>query len=273
VGRARLALLATVISLVAASCHLPDWRGPSDGPRVAALGDSLLHQLQHGGPTHPDSNVALTLSLIDEGWQASVRGENGWTIQWVRALSAEAVEQGAEGIILVTGTNDVSWITSQRDREAARQYVRAQIISTLREASSVRCVVWPTIANPSGRRAARTINETLRAQAERRRNLRVPEWGRMLRVNPQWIGPNGLHLSEDGEAASQGVLLRAMRSCLGTEAETAPAPSTTTTTTSTTTTTTTAPPLSAPPTSTTTAPPTTVPATTAPPTTAPTDPS
>ena len=222
-GFAKGALAALVCVGLTTAC-LPDWRGPAAGPRVAAVGDSILHELQHSGPAYPDSNVALTRSMIDEGWRSTVRGENGWTIQWVRALATDAAGQGAEGIIIVAGVNDLSWVSRQPNRRVARDYVQAQIRATLDEAATARCIVWPTIMQTGRQVTARAINTTLRNQDLRRANLVVPEWGRRLASNSQWLAADGLHLSESGEAGFQSLLLGAMRTCLGT----APPPPTTT---------------------------------------------
>ncbi|MET0727610.1 MAG: SGNH/GDSL hydrolase family protein [Acidimicrobiales bacterium] len=231
-------LLVSVLLLVAPAC-LPEWtRSPAGAPRVAAVGDSILRQLEFGGPTQPSSNYALTLSIQEAGWRASVRGENGWRIAWIRRLAADAAARGADGVIVEGGVNDVSWIHWHPRPRLARRIVVSQIRGTLDDLADVTCVVWPTI--PFGRNyyyvrptidrvSVRTINTELRRQAGIRSNLVVPEWGAAFDTHPAYAGPDGLHLSRRGEAALQAVLLGAMDRCMeAAPAENPPEPYTTT---------------------------------------------
>jgi lysophospholipase L1-like esterase len=253
----RCVLLLSLIVVLGSGC-LPEWTAHPDGaPRVAAVGDSILRQLEFYGPTHPGSPRALTRSIQDSGWRASVRGENGWRIQWIRGLAADAAAHGADGVIIVGGVNDVAWIRQQPRPRLARALVATQIRGTLDDLAGATCVVWPTIAfGPNyyfgGRRvdrlSVRRINTVLRRQALLRPNLVVPEWGEMFDTHPRYAAADGLHLSSGGEAALQGVLLGAMSACMPAAQPPATEP---------------------PPAPSTTAPPTTVPATTVPPTTVP----
>src|SRR5262245_54896091 len=89
--RIRMALPGLLMSIALMTGCLPEWTArPLGAPRVAAVGDSILRQLEFGGPTHPSSNHALTLSIQEAGWRASVEGENGWRIARIRQLAAEA---------------------------------------------------------------------------------------------------------------------------------------------------------------------------------------
>jgi lysophospholipase L1-like esterase len=258
----RVVILIVAAALLAAC--MPDWTtNPKGAPRVAAVGDSILRQLEFYGPTHPDSDDALTQSIQDEGWRASVRGENGWITQWVRGLAKNASDNGADGIIIVSGLNDAWWISQQRDQRAGREYVAAQIRDTLQEIRRTDCVVWPTIPQAPdffGRSFAHyvnvlRINAELRQQAARRPSLTVPEWGVEFDAHPDYRRGDGLHLSAQGEAALQDMVLGAMRECMPTQSaspqEVAPTtipPNTgpTTIPTATTSSTTTTPPSTAP---------------------------
>ena len=268
-------LVAVILTIALGSACMPEWTvHPRGGPRVAAAGDSILRQLESYGPTHPQSTRALTRSIQDAGWRASVRGENGWRVEQIRDLAADAAARGADGVILVAGVNDVVWIRQRRRPHVAREIVAAQIRGTLADLRGVDCVIWPTVPfGPNyyytGRRvdrlSVRRINTVLRREAEQRANLVVPEWAANLEEHPGYVRPDGLHLSATGEAALQRVLLRAMSTCLRALAPPTTVPPTTIPPT------TTVPPTTIPPTTTvpsTTIPPTTtVPPTTIPPTT------
>jgi hypothetical protein len=206
-----LAVLAVLLAL-----GLPAWSGPADGPRVAAIGDSLLRQLQFDGPTHPGSDRAFTRSLVDQGWRGAVRAENAYRTAQLRPLAREAAQRAADALIVSSGAADVRWVSRQPDPTAARAAVRRQIRLLLDDAGD-RCVVWPTFT-PAGdagrRRTATTINQALRAQAELRPTLEVPEWARLAADHPGWFLADGVHLSGRGEAAFQSTLLNATRHCL-----------------------------------------------------------
>jgi lysophospholipase L1-like esterase len=274
---ARVLVLSLIVAL--GSGCLPEWTAhPAGAPRVAAVGDSILRQLEFYGPTHPGSVHALTRSIQDAGWRASVRGENGWRIAWIRLLAADAASRGADGIIIEGGVNDVSWIHWHPRPRLARRMVVSQMRGTLDDLADVTCVVWPTI--PFGRNyyyvrpridriSVSTINMELRRLAGIRSNLVVPEWGAAFDTHPAYAGPDGLHLSARGEAALQATLLQAMAACMRPAPAPAAIPPTTappSTTSPTMVPATTVPPTTVPPT---TVPPTTVPATTVPPTTIP----
>lgn len=219
------ALPPVLLAVVMATGCMPNWTSrPAGGPRVAAAGDSIMRQLEFYGPTHPNNRRALTRSLQDHGWRASVRGENGWIIQWVRGLVVDAADRGADGVAIVAGANDVAWIRQQRHPHRARDYVAAQIVDTLRDLRRVRCVVWPTLpagsnyyfgARRADRLSVQRINGVLRRQDARRTNLVVPEWGAVFDAHPEYALADGLHLSVAGEAALQDVLLDAMGRCIG----------------------------------------------------------
>src|SRR5262245_56923657 len=218
----RVLVLSLLVAL-GAGC-MPGWTAnPAGAPRVAAVGDSIMRQLEFNGPTPPNSVHALTRSIQDAGWRASVEGENGWRIAWIRTLAADAATRDADGVIVEGGVNDVSWIHWHPHPRLARQMVVSQIRRTLDDLADVTCVVWPTIpfgrnyyyARPTiDRVSVRTINTELRRLAGIRSNLVVPESGATFDTHPEYAGPDGLHLSRAGEAALQSTLLRAITTCM-----------------------------------------------------------
>jgi hypothetical protein len=187
---------------------------------VAVVGDSYVRQLEFHGPTRPTSTVALTRSLVDQGWQGHVDGLSGWPTAQIRALAGRARNNGAHGVAVVAGVNDVAWSVRQPVERVALARVRADVRAVLATTTSARCLVWPTVA-PGPRtanranRAVRAVNETLRTWALRHDNTFVPEWGRALRSHPQWINADGIHLAAAGERELQTLLLGTLRHCLG----------------------------------------------------------
>lgn len=195
---------------------VPPFEGPPDGPKVAAVGDSLLGQLQSEGPTHPTSTRAFTLSLIDEGWRASVKHRNAWRTARVRLLAGQAVDRGAQVVIVSAGSGDVRWVRESADPRAARRAVRRAVRLLLADLEP-QCVVWPTIPVVGGageRRTAHVLNRELRAAAEASGDVRSPGWAAAAPSHPQRFTDDGVHLSPAGEAAFQQTLLHAARRCV-----------------------------------------------------------
>jgi hypothetical protein len=58
------------------------------------------------------------------------------------------------------------------------------------------------------------INDVLLEAARSRPGVIVPEWGTRLRARPDWVGPDGLHLSPVGEAELHMLLIGELHACL-----------------------------------------------------------
>src|SRR3954454_15294074 len=127
--RAALAGAVLVVALPAApaAAELPPFTGPAGGPKVAAVGDSILGQLESEGPTHPSSTRAFTRSLNDEGWRASVKHRNAWPTRRIRQLADQELDQGAEVVIVSAGSGDVREVRESEDPVAARAFLRRSI--------------------------------------------------------------------------------------------------------------------------------------------------
>ena len=195
---------------------VPAFEGPAAGPKVAAVGDSLLGQLESEGPSHPTSTRAFTLSLIDQGWQASVKHRNAWRTARVRLLAGQAVDLGAQVVIVSAGSGDVRWVRESADPRTARLAVR-RAVRLLLAALEPQCVVWPTIPAAGGggdRRTAQVLNQELRAADEASGDVRSPDWATTARAHPERFTADGVHLSRAGEAALQRTLLHAARRCV-----------------------------------------------------------
>jgi lysophospholipase L1-like esterase len=193
----------------------PYWHGTRPDTAVAVVGDSYVGLLE----VDPGTSSALTDALTREGWRAHVHGESGWPTARVRGLVEEAVDEGAVGLAIVAGVNDVAWSLHQPDEAAAVEAVAADVRAVLDASRSARCVVWPTVAPgpPSATRANRVVavvNGVLRDAARTRPGVVVPEWGTRLRARPDWLGPDGLHLSAAGEEALRSLLVGELHACL-----------------------------------------------------------
>jgi lysophospholipase L1-like esterase len=62
-----------------------------------------------------------------------------------------------------------------------------------------RCVVWATIVRPAVAGASYAgYNRILKAEAKARPNLRVFRWRALLSKHPEWLGPDGVHVTGVG---------------------------------------------------------------------------
>jgi lysophospholipase L1-like esterase len=206
----RALVLALVVLLAGAT------PAAASAPLVAAVGDSLLGQLQSHGPTHPGSTHAFTRSLVDEGWRASVHTRNAARILQLRGLAQDAVADGAAVVIVSAGSGDVRAVRESADPGETRAAVPHAVEVLLHDLESV-CVVWPTFAatgNAGERRTAWVINTALRDAAAERATLVVPAWSRAAVDHPGWFTADGVHLSARGEAVYQAVLVHGAHRCL-----------------------------------------------------------
>jgi lysophospholipase L1-like esterase len=91
---------------------------------------------------------------------------------------------------------------------------RAAIGDVMTVAGKRRCVVWANIVRPPYRGVSyRGLNRVLASEAERRDNLRVVDWVRMVRRHPKWLADDGVHVSAAGYAARARAVARAVRRC------------------------------------------------------------
>ena len=209
-------ILAALLVAGPAGAKVGPFVGPPGGPRVAAVGDSLLGQLESEGPRYPRSTEALTRTMVDEGWRALVEHRNAWRTARVRVLAGQALDRGAEVLILVTGSGDIRWVRESPDPTTAREAVRRSIRGTIVDLAD-RCVVWPTVpvvGIPRDRVTAQAVNHELDAADAGSVYVRSPDWGAEAVRHPEWFIDDGVHLSRSGEAAFQYRLLTAARACV-----------------------------------------------------------
>ena len=91
---------------------------------------------------------------------------------------------------------------------------RAAIGEVMEVAGARRCVVWANIVRPPCRHVSyRGYNRVLAREAERRDNLRVVNWVRMVRNHRAWLAADGVHVSAEGYRARARAVAKAVRAC------------------------------------------------------------
>jgi lysophospholipase L1-like esterase len=91
---------------------------------------------------------------------------------------------------------------------------RAAVREIMAVAGSGRCVVWANIVRPPYAGVSyRGYNRVLASEDERRDNLLVLNWVRMVRRHPEWLAPDRVHVSAAGYAARAGAVARLVRRC------------------------------------------------------------
>jgi lysophospholipase L1-like esterase len=91
---------------------------------------------------------------------------------------------------------------------------RAAIGDVMNVAGGRRCVVWANVVRPPYRGVSyRGYNRVLAQEDERRDNLLVLNWVRMVRRNPHWLAGDGVHVSAEGYRARAKAVARLVRRC------------------------------------------------------------
>ena len=91
---------------------------------------------------------------------------------------------------------------------------RAAIRDVMKVAGARRCVVWTNIVRPPVAGASYAgYNHALAAESRPRANLRVVNWARMARRNPQWFGSDGVHVTAEGYQARARAIATSVRRC------------------------------------------------------------
>ena len=91
---------------------------------------------------------------------------------------------------------------------------RAAVREVMEVAGSGRCVVWANIVRPPYAGVSyRGYNRVLAAEDERRDNLLVLNWVRMVRRHPEWLARDRVHVSAAGYAARASAVARLVRRC------------------------------------------------------------
>lgn len=138
-----------------------------------------------------------------------------WSVTQSTAISRHASEGAA--VLRAYGRSlprviHVSLGTNDDPRQVSS--FRAAIESVMNTAGPRRCVVWANIVRPPVAGASYAgYNHALAVESKPRENLRVVNWARMVRENPQWLAGDGVHVSADGYQARAHAISRSVRRC------------------------------------------------------------
>jgi hypothetical protein len=138
----------------------------------------------------------------------------GWRIRTSASISRHAFEGPgvlrAVGplppyIAVSLGTND-----DPRSTSGFRQAIR----ETMSVVGKDRCVVWATVLRPPVAGASYTgYNQTLKAEARKRPNLKVVRWRALVHAHPYWLAGDGVHVTAEGYRARARAFARKIRRC------------------------------------------------------------
>lgn len=190
--RRLIALLAAVLALLA-SAPAADAKRGDRGRSLLVVGDSLTVG------TRPYMRRFL----------------RGWRIHQEVSISKQAAEgpgtlrrygRHLPRVIFVNlGTNG-----GPGDSATVLRAIRR----TMRIAGPRRCVVWSSIVRPPlGGRSYHRVNQTIAAQARRRRNLILFRWVRLARRHPGWFGPDHVHVTAAGYRVRARAMATDIRHC------------------------------------------------------------
>jgi hypothetical protein len=170
----------------------------------------------------PASAQALSHRLLVNGDSLAVgtkpylpRELRGWKVRQSASVSRHATE-GAD-VLRAYGSSlprviHVSLGTNDDPNQV--DAFRAAIHEVMDVVGPHRCVVWTNIVRPAAAGASYAgYNRALARESKPRENLRVVNWVRMVRENPQWVVGDGVHVNADGYRARAKAIARSVRRC------------------------------------------------------------
>jgi lysophospholipase L1-like esterase len=172
--------------------------------------------LTPAGASAAERSLLVNGDSLAEGTRPYVPGElPGWRVRQSTKVSRHAAEgddvmrrygRSLPRVIHVSlGTND------DPSQTAA---FRAAVGDVMDVAGEDRCVVWANIVRPPyGGVSYRGYNRVLRRDDERRDNLLVLNWVRIVRRHPEWLADDGVHVSAVGYRARARAVGRLVRRC------------------------------------------------------------
>jgi lysophospholipase L1-like esterase len=189
---------------------------------AAACALALPLCLAAAAPAGPGAEASLSHRLLvngdslAEGTRPYIPRElRGWRVTQSTAVSRHASQGAAvmrayghslpRVIHVSLGTNDDPGQVSS---------FRAAVHAVMEAAGPRRCVVWANIVRPPvGGASYAGYNHVLAQESEARENLRILDWARMVRQNPQWLADDGVHVSATGYQARAHAIARSVRLC------------------------------------------------------------
>jgi len=138
-----------------------------------------------------------------------------WTVTQSAAVSRHAYE-GA-GVMRAYGSalpRVIHVSLGTNDDPNAVDDFRSAVRDVMKVAGPRRCVVWTNIVRPPAAGASYAgYNRVLAEESRPRENLRVVNWVRMVRENPQWVVGDGVHVTAEGYAARAEAIAESVRRC------------------------------------------------------------
>ena len=138
----------------------------------------------------------------------------GWGLHSSTAISRHAPDgppilagraRLARHVAVSLGTND-----DPRVVDAFRGSIRR----VMHVAGARRCVVWANIVRPPVAGASyAAMNDVLRRQANKRENLVMVDWVKLVGNHPGWLAGDGVHVSAGGYRGRARAFGRAIRRC------------------------------------------------------------
>jgi hypothetical protein len=140
---------------------------------------------------------------------------SGWQITHsvkVGRHTAEGVAELRESAASLPEVIHVSLGTNDDPRRVPA--FRASIREVMDLAGPGRCVVWTNIVRrPVARVGYAGYNRALADESRPRENLRVVNWARLARENPNWLAADGVHATTDGYKGRARAVARSVRRC------------------------------------------------------------
>jgi lysophospholipase L1-like esterase len=154
----------------------------------------------------------IRASLGDAGWDVLIDAFGGrTTADQIPALKYAAADP-RRTVIIELGTNDAIRVA---EGVLDLDSVRATITEAL-DLFRGRCLVWVLPARDpkgSGADAGAAIGDELEAQAERRPDLHLADFARVLGEHPEYLLDDQVHLTDEGSAALAELMTRTVSTC------------------------------------------------------------
>jgi lysophospholipase L1-like esterase len=138
----------------------------------------------------------------------------GWRIR----TSAYTGRPTADGVSEITGTGNLPPVLvvslGTNDDPSATSTFEGQVESVLKTAGPSRCVIWPNIVRPPyGGVSYAGYNRVLARLAATNPNLTVVDWVGIVRRNPAYLAPDGVHANPSGYEARAQAIAAAVTTC------------------------------------------------------------
>lgn len=208
--RTATVVASVVVGVVLCVACLPPpsgWYGDS-GPRVGVIGDSLVQAAEAGGFQTNDPDRFLSAAMAEAGYRTSTSAFVGATTSDLGVLLSFP-EPGPEISVLALGTNDM------RDGRVAVETALGNIVGYL-ERRPVACTALVTIVDePTWGLdvTAPLYNLALAALAGARDDVVVVDWGAVVDEHPEYLAPDGVHHTAEGQEAYRSLLVSAAGEC------------------------------------------------------------